>query len=242
MFSATAASKSNSGVAAGAGCWLMAANARLCQALGATTLVSGGDATRVSIECENVLTPGISPNPSADEQGPAPPLEPGEKITAEADGVVLGWQPRTILIWWSPGVIFIALAWLQTKSILVTLGLAFFCIALFAFYAFDREVQPRSSRKRYVVTDHRLLIGEVDRPDHWRPVELGEVSGTVMEEGLADRIVRRMSGAATIVLEFNSPGPKGEPRRLRIGPMRQPENFRHAIDTALSPLRSQAFR
>ena len=166
----------------------------------------------------------------------------GERVTAEAAGVVLGWQPRTILIWWVPGIIFIILAWLETRSVAVSVGLAVFCLGLFAFYALDREVQPRSSRRRYVLTDQRLLIGAVDDPDQWRPVRLAEISGTRMEEGLADRVVRRLSGAATIVLVFDSPGPKGEPRRLRIGPMRQPEAFRQAIDTALSPLRSQALR
>jgi hypothetical protein len=172
----------------------------------------------------------------------APPLAEGERVVAEARGVVLGWQPRTILIWWTPGVVFIALAWLETRSMVVTLGLAFFCLALFAFYAFDREVQPRSSRKRYVLTDQRLLIGAADGTDQWRPVELTEISGTRMEEGLADRVVRQLSGAATVVLVFESLGPKGEPRRLRIGPMREPEDFRQAIDIAVSPLRSQALR
>ena len=170
----------------------------------------------------------------------APPLGPGERVRAEAVGVVLGWQPRTILIWWVPGIVFILLAWLETRSVVVTVGLAVFCLGLFAFYAMDREVQPRSSRKRYALTDQRLFISAADHPDQWRPVELAEISGTTMEEGLADRAVRRLSGAATIVLVFDSPGPKGEPRRLRIGPMRQPEDFRQAIDAALRPKPSHA--
>jgi hypothetical protein len=156
--------------------------------------------------------------------------------------VALGWQPRTILIWWAPGIIFVTLAWIQTRSLVVTLGLAFFCLGLFAFYAFDREVQPRSSRKRYVLTDQRLLIGASREPEKWRTVELAGIAGTRMEEGLADRVVRRLSAAATIVIVFNSLGPKGEPRRLRIGPVREPEAFRQAIDIAISPLRSQALR
>lgn len=184
----------------------------------------------------------FSPESVEGEARSLPPLGLGERVMGEAAGVVLGWQPRTILIWWTPGIIFIGLAWLQTRSVVVTLGLAFFCLGLFAFYAFDREVQPRSGRKRYVLTDQRLFIGTVDDPDQWRPVKLSEISGTRMEEGIADRVVRHLSGAATIVLVFESLGPKGEPRRLRIGPMRQPEDFRQALDTALSPLRSQALR
>jgi len=54
-----------------------------------------------------------------------------------------------------------------------------------------------------------------------------------MEEGIADRAVRRLSGAATIVLILRAPGPKGEPRRVRIGPMRDPEGFRGSIDVRL---------
>jgi hypothetical protein len=184
----------------------------------------------------------FSPDTPEAEAPATPPLGVGERVVADVTGVVLGWQPRTILIWWVPGIIFIALAWLETRSLVVTLGLGIFCLGLFAFYAFDREVQPRSSRKRYVLTDQRLFIGAVDDPEQWRPVELADLSGTRMEEGLADRAVRRLSGAATIVLIFSTLGPKGEPRRLRIGPMRQPEDFRHAIDIALSPLRSEALR
>jgi hypothetical protein len=181
-------------------------------------------------------------SPKVSGEAVAPALRSHEGVIAEALGVALGWQPRTILIWWIPGIIFVALAWFQTRSAVVTLGLAFFCLALFAFYAFDREVQPRSARKRYVLTDQRLLIGTGDDPDKWRSVELAGISGTRMEEGLADRVVRRLSAAATIVLVFKTPGPKGEPRRLRIGPMRDPEGFRQAIDIALSPLRSHALR
>ena len=160
------------------------------------------------------------------------PLLPEESILAEADRVVLGWQTRTILIWWLPGVIFIALAWLETRSVVVTAGLAAFCIALFLFYANDREVRPRS-RRRYVLTNQRLFIAAAGEPSDWRPLDLAEVASTLMDEGLADRAVRRLSGAATIVLILRSPGPKGEPRQVRIGPMRDPEGFRASIDVRL---------
>jgi hypothetical protein len=160
------------------------------------------------------------------------PLLPEESILAEAEGVVLGWQTRTIVIWWLPGVIFIALAWLETRSAVVTAGLAAFCIGLFLFYANDREVRPRS-RRRYVLTNQRLLIAAAGEPSDWRPLDLADVASTLMEEGLADRAVRRLSGAATIVLILRSPGPKGEPRRVRIGPMRDPEGFRDSIDARL---------
>lgn len=163
----------------------------------------------------------------------SPPLEPGESVLAQASGVVLGWQPQTILIWWIPGLIFIALAWVETASPVVTLGLAGFCTGLFLFYASDREVRPRGSRRQYVLTDRRLLLAGAGEPIKWRPLDLVDVASTRMEEGLADRAVRRLSGAATIVLELRAPGPKGEPRRTRIGPMRQPELFRSAIDGQL---------
>jgi hypothetical protein len=161
------------------------------------------------------------------------PLLPEESILAEAEGVFLGWQTRTILIWWLPGVIFIALAWLETRSVVVTAGLAAFCIGLFLLYANDREVRPRS-RRRYVLTDQRLLIAAAGEASDWRPLDLADVASTLMEEGLADRAVRRLSGAATIVLILRSPGPKGEPRRVRIGPMRDPEGFRGSIDIRLA--------
>jgi hypothetical protein len=160
------------------------------------------------------------------------PLLPEESILAEADSVVLGWQTRTVLIWWLPGIIFIALAWLETRSMFVTVGLAAFCIGLFLFYANDREVRPRS-RRRYVLTDQRLLTAAAGEAPDWRPLELVDIVSTLMEEGFADRAVRRLSGAATIVLILRSPGPKGEPRRVRIGPMRDPESFRSAIDVRL---------
>ena len=172
----------------------------------------------------------------------SPPLEPGESIIARASGVVLGWQPQTILIWWVPGLIFIALAWIETASPAVTLGLAGFCAGLFLFYASDREVRPRGSRRQYVLTERRLLIAAAGEPLNWRPLNLDDVVSTRMEEGLADRIVRRLSGAATIVLVLRAPGPKGEPRRTRIGPMRQPELFRSAIDLQLRPLPANPLR
>ncbi len=148
---------------------------------------------------------------------------------AEADGVVLGWQARTILIWWLPGMIFVALAWLETRSPAVTAGLAAFCVGLFLFYSFDREVRPRSRRRRYVLTERRLLIASAGEPSDWRPLDLAEVAATRMEDGIADRAVGRLSGAATIVLQLRLPGPKGEPRTLRIGPMRRPGDFRRSI-------------
>jgi hypothetical protein len=167
-------------------------------------------------------------------------LEPGESIILRAPGVVLGWQPQTILIWWIPGLIFIALAWIETASPVVTVALAAFCAGLFLFYASDREVRPRGSRRQYVLTDRRLLIAAAGEPRRWRPLDLRDVASTSMEEGLADRAVRRLSGAATIVLELRDPGPKGEPRRTRIGPMRRPELFRSAIDGRLGPQRTDS--
>jgi hypothetical protein len=149
-------------------------------------------------------------------------------MVVEARGVRLGWQWRTILIWWVPGIAFIALAMIQFHSWAVTIGLALFCAALFAFYASDREVRPRAGLKRYVLTDRRLLIGSP--AGAWREIGLSDIRATRMESGPADRLVARLSHAATIVLELNAPGPKGEPRRSRIGPLRQPEAFRTAID------------
>jgi hypothetical protein len=179
--------------------------------------------------------PGLSPAAGVPiDDGSGAPLEPGEKVIAEAAGVVLGWQPRTILIWWLPGLVFIALAWLQFQSWIVTIGLTIFCAALFLFYATDREVRPRSSRRRYVLTDRRLLIGSAGPPLAWRPVPLDGVAATHMETGLADRVVMRLSAAATIVLDLRAPGPKGEPQRVRIGPMREPAVFRGAIEARLS--------
>lgn len=180
--------------------------------------------------------PGFSPAVAAPLDGDLEaPIEPGEKVFAEAAGVVLGWQPRTILIWWLPGLVFIALAWLQFQSWIVTIGLTIFCAALFLFYASDREVRPRSSRRRYVLTDRRLLIGSSGPPVAWRPLALDGVAATHMETGLADRVVMRLSAAATIVLELRALGPKGEPQRVRIGPMREPAVFRAAIEARLSP-------
>jgi hypothetical protein len=181
----------------------------------------------------NVATARISP--AAPASAPEdPPLLPGEGILIRADGVVLGWQPRTVLIWWLPGVVFIALAYVQFRSLLVTVLLAVFCAALFAFYASDSEVRSTGSRKRYVLTDRRLLIGSVDLAAPWRSIELAGVGATHMEKGLMDRVVARLSGAATIVLELRDPGPKGQPRRVRIGPMRRPDAFREAIQSRLT--------
>jgi hypothetical protein len=164
---------------------------------------------------------------------PSPPLEPGETVLAEAAGVKLGWQPRTILIWWLPGLLFIALAQAEFRAWAVTAGLAVFCVALFAFYAQDREVRPRVGRRRYVLTRRRVLVGSGES-ESWRPVAVAEIARTEMEHGLADLVVARLSGAATIVLIMATPGPKGEPRRLRIGPMRDPEGFRAALDAAIA--------
>jgi hypothetical protein len=183
----------------------------------------------------NVATAEISPNPELD-LAPlnAPPLEPDESVVASAEGVVLGWQLRTVLIWWLPGLVFIALGQVEFHSWVVTAGLLAFCALLFAFYASDSEVRPRGSRRRYVLTDRRLLIGAVDRQLPWRTVELSEMAGTRMEKALVDRAVARLSGAATIVLEMRDPGPKGQPRRIRIGPMREPDTFRDALEQRLS--------
>lgn len=186
----------------------------------------------------NVDPERFSPTLIDAEASTDPPLQPGEAVIARASGVVLGWQPQTILIWWIPGLIFIALAWIETASPVVTIGLACFCAGLFLFYASDSEVRPRGSRRQYVLTDRRLLIAAAGEPVRWRPLDLGDVAATQMEEGLADRVVRRLSGAATIVLELRAAGPKGEPRRTRIGPMRHPESFRSSIDLLLSPLRA----
>jgi hypothetical protein len=171
-------------------------------------------------------------SPAQELAGEAPaPLLPGERVALAAAGVRLGWQPRTILIWWLPGLAFIAVGQLEFRSWAVTAGLALFCAALFAFYAQDREVRPRGGSRRYLLTDRRLLIGS--GADAWRPVPLADVARTEMEHGIADLAVARLSGAATIVLVLATPGPKGEPRRLRIGPMRDPETFRAAIDARL---------
>lgn len=185
----------------------------------------------------NVATKRITP-----VAGDAPwgaPLRKGEEVLARAEGVQLGWQLRTALIWWVPGLVFIVLGQVEFHSWLVTAGLAVFCIALFVFYAHDSEVRPRGGRRRYVLTDQRLLIGAGDA-QAWRTVELAEVNATRMEKGLVDRAVARLSGAATIVVELSDPGPKGQPRRVRIGPMRRPDEFREQIDLRLSPLRRHA--
>jgi hypothetical protein len=170
----------------------------------------------------------------------APPLLDGESEEAVAEGVMLGWQARTVLIWWVPGLVFIALAWYQFRSLAVTVGLLLFCGALFLFYASDREVRPRSSRKRYVLTRDRLLICQAasgrqnsasETAVTWRALPLGDIASVTMEDGLADVVVARLSGAATIVLQLRAPGPKGEPRRLRIGPMREPNAFRERLES-----------
>lgn len=161
----------------------------------------------------------------------AAPLEAGETVVDSAEGVVLGWQARTILIWWLPGLAFTAIAWLESHAPAVTIGVFLFCAALFGFYASDREVRPRGRAKSYLLTNRRLLVGSAaPAGTAWRPVDLADVARTHMEEGLVDRAVARLSGAATIVLELREPGPKGEPRRLRIGPMRRPLEFRGGID------------
>jgi len=188
----------------------------------------------------NVATNGNSPSSPSEPPDHEAELRPGENVLARADGVLLGWQARTVVIWWLPGLVFIGLSQVEFHSWLVTVALFIFCAALFIFYASDSEVRPRGSRKRYVLTDQRLLIGAADRARTWRTVELAEVAGTHMEKGVVDRAVARLSGAATIVLEMRDPGPKGEPRRVRIGPMRDPDDFRTAIDLRLSPLRLSA--
>ncbi|GAC1327711.1 MAG: hypothetical protein NVSMB17_02130 [Candidatus Dormibacteria bacterium] len=182
----------------------------------------------------NMASPPITP---AD-----PEMRAGETVLTRAEGVMLGWQLRTVVIWWLPGLVFIALAQVEFRSWLVTLGLFVFCAALFVFYASDSEVRPRGSRKHYLLTDQRVLIGAADRAQSWRTVELAEVATTRMEKSPVDRAVARLSGAATIVLEMRDPGPKGEPRKVRIGPMREPDDFRTAIDLRLSPLRLNALR
>ena len=188
----------------------------------------------------NVADQRISPTVPPDAPSSDPDLLPGETVLARAEGVSLGWQWRTVLIWWLPGLVFIGLAQVEFHSWLVTAALVVFCSALFVFYASDSEVRPRGSRKRYVLTDQRLLIGAADRVHSWRTVDLAEVATTRMEKGLVDRVVARLSGAATIVLEMRDPGPKGQVRRVRIGPMRDPDEFRSVIDVRLSPLRLNA--
>lgn len=190
----------------------------------------------------NVAMAEISPNPPAPAAVDGPPLRPGEIVVASAGGVLLGWQWRTVLIWWLPGLVFIGLAQLEFQSLVVTLGLFIFCVAMFAFYSSDSEVRPRGGRRSYVLTDQRLMIGALDRDLPWRPVELDEVAATRMEKGLVDRAVARLSGAATIVLELTTPGPKGQPRRVRIGPMRDPDAFRDAIELRLHASRQTEAR
>ena len=140
------------------------------------------------------------------EISPSPELLPGERLVAEAEGVRLGWQWQTVLIWWLPGVIFIALAVVEFHSWLVAGALALFCIALFAFYASDREVRPRAGRRTYVLTDRRLLVLQ---PGGQRETSLSEIAATHMESAVADRAVATLSAAATIVLQLRTPGPKG---------------------------------
>ncbi|HEY8740967.1 MAG TPA: hypothetical protein VIN56_10285 [Candidatus Dormibacteraeota bacterium] len=189
----------------------------------------------------NVATPEISPSAApGSPAGAGPDLREGEAEVTRADGVILGWQLRTVLIWWLPGLVFVGLGFVEFHSLVVTLGLLVFCALLFAFYASDSEVRPRGSRKRYLLTNQRLLTGAADRDVTWRPIELAGIATTHMEKGLMDRAVARLSGAATIVLEMRDPGPKGQPRRVRIGPLREPDAFRDAIEFQLSPLRAQA--
>ena len=176
----------------------------------------------------------MSPKSPATAVVDGPTLRPGEIVVATAGGVLLGWQWRTVLIWWLPGLVFIGLAQFEFRSLVVTLGLFIFCLAMFAFYSSDSEVRPRGGRRRYVLTDQRLMIGAPNRDLAWRPVELLEVAATRMEKGMVDRAVARLSGAAPIVLEMRGPGPKGQPRRVRIGPMRDPDGFRQAIELRLS--------
>lgn len=183
-------------------------------------------------EADPVSRPPLEPSTGGPQDGA--PLEPGEAVLAEAAGVVLGWQLQTVLIWWIPGAVCIALGWIEFRSVVVTLGLALFCVALFLFYAGDREVRPRAGRKHYVLTDRRLLVGSAGTPAAWRPLAVAEIAATRMENGLADRAVALLSSAATIVLELRAPGPRGEPRRLRIGPMRRPHGFQAAIDALLA--------
>lgn len=175
--------------------------------------------------------PAFSPTASISAGEMSPPLDRGEQVVAEAGSVTLGWQPRTILIWWLPGIVFLVLTQIEFQSPIVTAGLALFCIALFAFYAQDREVRPRAAKKVYILTDRRLLVGDAGAGT-WRTIDLSDIAGTDMEDGPADRVVARLSAAATIVLRLRSLGPKGEARRVRIGPMRRPVEFRAAIDGA----------
>jgi hypothetical protein len=178
----------------------------------------------------NVAEAPISPaTGTLDFEGAVlPALGPGEGLIATAEGVRLGWQWPTILVWWLPGLLFIGLAVVEFHSWIVTIGLTVFCIALFLFYAQDREVRPRREGQRYVLTDRRLLI--VADNGGWREIALGDIAATHMESGAADRAVAAISRAATIVLELSTPGPKGQPRRVRIGPLRGPVEFRGLID------------
>src|SRR5258708_36710122 len=217
MFPAPAASKSKSAAAAGAGCWLIAAKARPFGCTGATR-----GASIVSIEFINVEQRRFSPGGQAARASSSPPLLPDEVVVAQADGVVLGWQARTILIWWLPGVIFVVLAWRESRSLLVTAGLAALCVRLFLLYSLDRHVRPRSRRRRYVLTQRRLLIASAGDPSDWRPPEVAGGAATRMEEGIADRAVRPLSGAATIVLWLRPPGPKGAPPAPPVCPMAPP--------------------
>ena len=176
-------------------------------------------------------------SPAQAPAGPAPPADfellPDEYIVAEAKGVRLGWQWQTVLVWWIPGLAFIALAWLEFHSLVVTAGLAVFCFLLFLFYAQDREVRPKSARKHYYLTDRRLLIVSPGRTTPWKEVPLSDIVDTRMEEGRMDRVVASIARAATLVLELKGPGAKGEPRRLRLGPVRRPGEFRARIDAQL---------
>ena len=180
----------------------------------------------------NMAEAGISPSPdevARERERLEPELEAGEALLAEASGVRLGWQWRTIAIWWLPGALFVALAWIQFRSLIVTLALALFCIGLFAFYSFDREVRPRRSGRRYLLSDRRVLV---EGDGSWRAIPLSDIASTRMDTGLMDLAVARLSGAATILLELRTPGPRGEPRRTRIGPMRAPEIFRERLEAA----------
>jgi hypothetical protein len=181
------------------------------------------------------FSPASEPSAVARLQADEPSLSSGENVLADAPGVRLGWQLSTIVIWWVPSAVFGVLAWVEFRSVGVTVGLLVFCLLLFLFYSSDREVRPRSGSRRYVLTDKRLLIGTLG--SGWRDVPLSDIAITRMEEGAADRAVAYLSRAATVVLELRAPGAKGEPRRLRIGPLREPRAFRSMIDERIEASR-----
>src|SRR5258708_35845299 len=117
MFPAPAASKSKSAAAAGAGCWLMAANARPFGCTGATR-----GASIVSIEFINVEQRRVCSGGQAAPASSSPPLLPDGGVVAQAAGVVLGWRARSLLVLWLARVIFVGMAGLETRGLVVAPG------------------------------------------------------------------------------------------------------------------------